>query len=268
MEVTFIGADGQLQTELVGWDGLENEQTVNLDFSPVAAFADYYNHFLDAKTDQNLMAKEPGSLTINKFKINVENVTDSVMIRLEEHYVAPDNDPEIPALTLSTCHYWNVLRQDLGEASVNGTLTFNLNTDGDIIQTENDSAVLLYRSNQLEPWHTIPYTLQGNWKNGKFNFDDLQTGQYTIGVIDKELYGVNELCEKQPSLFPNPANDFVTLQWETTDNGCVKVYNQQLQLVKTIPYHNSDQLTFNISDLPAGIYFIENHLNIQKLVIQ
>ncbi|MBR4391394.1 MAG: T9SS type A sorting domain-containing protein [Bacteroidales bacterium] len=268
VEVTFVSADGQLQTEKICWDGLESEQTVSLDFAPVAAFADYYDHYLDAKFDENLMAKEPENLAINKFKINVGNVTDSVMIRLEEHLVGPDNDPEIPALTISTRHYWNVLRQDFGDASVSGILTFNLNSDGDIIETANDSAVLLYRSNPLEPWHTIPYSFQGQWKNGKFDFDNLQTGQYTIGAIDKELYDVNDFCEKHPSLFPNPANDFVTLQWGGPDNGCVKVYNQQLQLVKSIPYRNSDKLTFNVNDLAAGIYFVENHRILQKLVIQ
>ena len=41
IEVSFVGTDGQLFTELVGWDGMETECTVRLDFEPIAAFVEY-----------------------------------------------------------------------------------------------------------------------------------------------------------------------------------------------------------------------------------
>ena len=269
VEVTFVGAAGQLQTMLIGWDGMENDQVVTLDFAPVAAFADYDNHFLDAKQDKNLTATAPTDLTLGHFKATVNSVTDSTMIRVENHLVQPDNDPEIPGLTLSTRHYWNVLRLDLNNADVSGSFTFGNNNsmDSDIIQTENDSAVLLYRANVTEAWHTIPYTQQGSWKTGKFIVSDLQTGQYTIGAIDKSSLTVNEI-KPVLSLFPNPAKDQVTLRWKDTDDGEIKVFNQQLQLVKSIPYRQTNQFTFSIEDLKPGIYFVENNAIVQKLIIE
>ena len=269
VEVTFVGAAGQLQTELIGWDGLEDEQVVTLDFAPVAAFADYDNHFLDAKQEKNKTAKAPMDITLGQFKATVNSVTDSTMIRVENHLVQPDNDPEIPGLTLSTRHYWNILRLDLNEADVTGAFTFGNNNsmDGDIIHTENDSAVLLYRANALETWHTIPYTQQGTWKTGRFTVSDLQTGQYTIAVIDKSMLSLPEQMMRC-SIFPNPAKDQVTLQWQGASDGEVKVFNQQLQLVKILPYRQANELSFSVEDLKPGIYFVEHHSVIQKLIIE
>ena len=270
VEVTFINNDGQMQTAMVHWDGLEANQTVTLNIDPVVAFVDYNNQMLDAKLDKNLTATAPTTFSAGQqLSITVNSVTDSVMLRGEEHYIAPENDPNIPGLTLSTKHYWNVSRLDLGQADVSGKFTYSNNNtmDGDIIQTENDSAVLLYRANYNQPWHSIPYTRQGNWKLGFFTVNDLPTGQYTLGVIDKSTLSLTEQYADQ-KLFPNPANDQVTLQWNGNSSGEIKVYNQNLQLLKSIPFDNTDRITINISDLASGLYFIECNAMLHKLIIK
>ncbi len=269
VEVTFINNEGQLQTAMVNWDGLESEQTVTLDIAPIAAFVDYYNQSLDAKTEQNKMATGNVTFSVDNLETKVINVTDSVMLRVEGHFVAPDNDPEIPGLTLSTRHYWNVFRLDLGEADVSGKFTYSSSTsmDGDLIHTQNDSAVLLYRANVNDTWHTIPYTQAGTWKIGTFTVDDLQNGQYTIGVIDKSTLALREFYADQ-QLFPNPTNDQVTLQWKGSNSGEIKVFNQNLQWVKTIHYTNTDRITFPVDDLASGLYFIECNAVIHKLIIK
>ena len=243
---------------------------VNLDFEPVAAVVDYYNHFLDAKLDQHMMATEPVTFSVENLQTKVNSVSDSTLIHVEGHFVRPEDDPEIPGLTLSTTHYWNVLRHDYGDAEVSGIFKYSNNNsaDGDIIQTQNDSAVLLYRSGINEPWHTIPYMQEGTWKLGRFHVDNLLTGQYTIGVIDKTIFSTSETYEETPTLFPNPASDQVTLRWNNSTEGTIQIFNQQLQLLKSIPYRNTKELTFNISEWPAGLYLIENNHTIQKLIIQ
>ena len=267
VEVTFINNEGQQQTEMVNWDGLESEQTVTLDINPIAAFVDYDNHFLDAKLDKNLTATSSAIINLEQLKAVVNSVADSTMLRVEANFVGPDNGPEIPGLTLSTKHYWNVFRLDFGDASVSGDFTFTYIFDNDIIHTENDSAVLLYRANINDPWHTIPYTQQGNWKLGIFTVNDLQTGQYTIGAIDKTTLSLTEQYADQ-KLFPNPACDQVTLRWNGNSSGEIKVYNQCFQLLRTIPFNNIDQMTLSVADLASGLYFIECNAVIHKLIIK
>jgi len=263
VEVTFVGADCQLQTQMVCWDGMEDDQVVTLDFEPIAAFVDYYNHFLDAKTDGNLTATAPASLTQGKFKASVNSVTDSVMLRLEDHCIGPDNDPEIPYLTLSTCHYWNFFRNDIGEATVNAQISFtNSGQDGDIIQTENDSAVLLYRSDINDTWHTIPYTQEGNWKIGRFNVTDVQTGQYTIGVIDKMIWSVNEQSTQLLNIYPIPSQGFLTVETEPADYQITNLSGQ------TVMTGRVESKRVDVSRLSSGTYFIIINGITKKFIVQ
>jgi aminopeptidase N len=275
VEVTFIDNAGQLQTELVNWNGLEENKTVTLDINPIAAFADYYNHFLDAKYDNNLTATSPGNLGINQqLSITVNSVSNSVMLRGEEHYVAPDNDPNIPGLTLSTKHYWNVLRMDFGDSDVSGKFTFsnNASMDGDIIHSENDSAVLLYRANINEAWHTIPYEQQGNWKIGIFTVSDLQTGQYTLGAIDKTQLGLgeNNFDTKKMLLTPNPTENYVKIS-TNYNNSKILIVNSLGQLVNSFPI-SENEIIISVEGFPAGVYYVnlldekKNIISTEKLV--
>lgn len=275
VEVTFIDNAGHLQTELVNWNGLEENKTVTLDINPIAAFADYYNHFLDAKYSNNMTATAPGSLGINQqLSITVNSVSNSVMLRGEEHYVAPDNDPNIPGLTLSTKHYWNVLRLDFGDSDVSGKFTFsnNASMDGDIIHSENDSAVLLYRANINEAWHTIPYEQQGNWKIGIFTVSDLQSGQYTLGAIDKTQLGLgeNNFDTKKMLLTPNPTENYVKIS-TNYNNSKILIVNSLGQLVNSFPI-SENEITISVEDFPAGVYYVnlldekKNIISTEKLV--
>ena len=275
VEVTFIDNDGQMQTELVNWDGLEENKTVTLDINPIAAFADYYNHFLDAKIDKNITATSTGNTGINQqLTITVNSVADSVMLRGEEHFVAPENDNNIPGLTLSTKHFWNVMRLDFGEADVTGKFTFSNNNsmDGDIIHTENDSAVLLYRANINDIWHTIPYAQQGTWKMGIFTVSDIQTGQYTIGAIDKTQLGIgeNNTDTQRIIISPNPANNFVKISTKS-EKSEVLIINNLGQCVKSFPIFGNE-MTISVEDLPAGIYYVnlvdenKNIISTEKMV--
>ena len=268
VEVTFVSADGNLQTEMVGWDGLEGEATVSLDFEPIAAFVDYDNHYLDAKLDKNLMATAPATLSITNANVKVISTTDSVMLRGEAHMVGPDNDPEIPGLTISTSHYWNILRLDLGQAEVNAEFKYRYvsSVDGDIIHSENDSAVLLYRANPMEPWHTIPYTLQGTWKVGTFTVSNPQSGQYTIGAIDKTIWSINEKTTDILHIYPNPTQGILKIQKieDRRQKTGYRIANLTGQVLMT----GTTRGQIDVSALPSGTYLLEINGVTQKFIIQ
>ena len=272
VDVTFFDNQGQMQTVMVNWDGQEANQMVTLDINPVAAFIDYDNHILDAKADKNLTATGNTNITVDQFKAVVNNVSDSVMMRVESHFIGPDNDPGIPALNMSTKHYWNFMRMDFGDANVSGDIAYSRNFDSDIIQTENDSAVLLYRANINEAWHIIPYTQQGNWKVGIFTVDDIQSGQYTIGAIDKTQLDVSEntIDTKQMIVAPNPTENFVKINTKV-ENAELLIINSLGQTVYSSTI-SGNKIILYVADYPAGIYYInlfdnkKNIISTEKLV--
>lgn len=269
VEVTFVNANGQMQTELVGWDGLEADLTVSLDIEPIAAFVDYDNLILDAKQESNLMATEPTNVSAGRLKAVVNSISDSTLLRVEEHFVAPDNNTEIPWLTLSTKRYWNYFRNDFGDAEISTQVTYSYNAsvDGDIITTENDSAVLLYRANSLDPWHILPYTQTGNWKNGRFTVADAPSGQYAVGVIDKALMAINETADTPILVYPNPAKGTLTVRLPHDGNPTAMDY-RIINLFGQTLLKGETQGPINVTSLAPGSYFIIINGSTQKFVIQ
>ena len=254
VEVTFVGAEGQLQTLKPDWDGPEEALMVTLDFEPIAAFVDYYNHFLDAKTENGLTANAPTNCSVGKFKAIVNTVNDSVRLHVEDHYIGPDNDPGIPYLTISTSHYWDFFRKDFGEASVGAQISYSnsASVDGDIIHTENDSVVLLYRANYNEPWHILSCPVEGNWKVGRFNLSDAPSGLYTIGVVDKTEWSINNKSTQILNIYPIPTEGILNIG---TVNGTMS-YRITNLTGQTMMTGRVEEQRIDVSNLSAGTYFI------------
>lgn len=259
IEVTLFGANGECETMLVDFPE-QGSKTVTLGFMPVAAFVDFDNHFLDGKTDENFLLTATGSASFSNFKATVNAISDSVLLRIENHLVGPNDDPEIPALTISTKHYWKIFRQDFGEADIQGTFTYSKSSDNDLIFSENDSATLLYRANMNEPWHEIQYTLnpQSNWRMGQFYVDDFASGEYCIAVWDKELLGVEETMKSQRmKIYPNPAENQINIQLQDFCNGQIAICDSQGKTVKRIAIKQSDRLNIATDGLAKGLYIVK-----------
>jgi hypothetical protein len=187
-------------------------------------------------------------------------LTDSVFVAVESNLVGPYDDPLIPYLTLSSKHFWVINRYDFGEAEVKGMFDFSKSMDGDIIQTANDSATLLYRKDASEAWHEIAYTLYpgSTWKQGRFILDNFMPGEYTIAVWDKEALGAAELVEpeKQMQLFPNPAKGQVRIGWNGVCDGVIRVSSIDGKELKCLAFTQTDSMELSIDDLAQGYYTV------------
>lgn len=277
-ELTFIGPEFQLETVRVVWDGLHDEATFSVGFEPVGLLADFHNGWLDGKTQKNMMLKSTSSQSFAYLTAQATSLTDSVFFSVENHLVGPYDDPLIPNLTLSSKHFWTVNRYDFGEANVEAWFDYSKNNDGDIIETQNDSATLLYRKNASEPWHEIPYTLYAGstWRVGRFVIDDVQSGEYAIAVWDKEALGEEEhfMPEQRMQVFPNPAQGNVNISWGEPANGQIRIANADGKELKNIRFSQTDHVSLPIGDLPQGCFTVSRLdevgkvVNVEKLIIK
>ena len=277
-DVTFIGPDFQWVTEQVNWDGLHGSATVTLDFEPVGVVNDFNNNWLDGRTQKNLMLKSTSQQNFAFFTAKANALTDSVFVSVENHLIEPYNDPLIPNLTLSTKHFWTINRYDFGEASVEAWFDYSKNNDGDIIETQNDSATLLYRKNAAEPWHEIAYTLYpgSNWRQGRFIVDDVQSGEYVVAVWDKEALGEEEyyMPEKRMQVFPNPAEGRVNLKWGEACDGQIRILSPDGKELRNIAFSHTEGIDLNTEGLPKGCCTVMRLnkegevMNIEKLIIK
>lgn len=259
-ELTFIGPDFQTVTERVNWDNQHGSATVVLDFEPVCMVSDINNNWLDGKMQKNFMVKSSAQQAFSSFRFEATALTDSVFVAVESNLVGPYDDPLIPYLTLSSKHFWVINRYDFGEAEVKGMFDFSKSMDGDIIQTANDSATLLYRKDASEAWHEIAYTLYpgSTWKQGRFILDNFMPGEYTIAVWDKEALDAAELVEpeKQMQLFPNPAKGQVRIGWNGVCDGVIRVSGIDGKELKCLAFTQTDSMELSIDDLAQGYYTV------------
>ncbi len=104
-----------------------------------------------------------------------------------------------------------------------------------------------------------------------FAFDDFSilTDANSSGNV-----GIDELTEQQFNLYPNPANNSITIY--TTPNvkiSNINIYNQLGQIVKTINGNSSNKVLVNTSALESGVYFTRilttnNQVVTKKFTIQ
>lgn len=277
-DVTFIGPDFQLETRRVEWDGLHGNTTVALDFEPVGIVGDFNNNWLDGKMQENMMLKSNAQQNFANFFAKAESLTDSVFVGIEHHLVGPYDDPLIPALTISGKHFWTINRYDFGEANVTGMFDFTNSTESDIIHSENDSATLLYRRNASEAWHETTYTLYpgSTWRHGRFIVDNLQPGEYTIAVWDKELLDTEELIEGRNGMevYPNPAERQVSVCWSGVSDGLVTLCDMSGRMLRQADFSRSERVSLATDGLASGCYLIERRdtngmvLEQKKLIIK
>ena len=255
-ELTFIGPDFQLATERVNWDGLQYEATVSIGFEPIGVIGDFNNNWLDGKTQKNFMLKTTSSQNFASFRMDPQSIGDSVFVAVENHLVGPYDDPLIPALTMSTKHFWTISRYDFGEAEVKGMFDYSNSSDGDIIHTANDSATLLYRRDASEAWHEIAYTVYAgsNWKHGRLIVDNFLPGEYTFAVWDKEALGKEEYyaVEQRMQVFPNPAEGRVNVSWGEVSDGQIRIVSSDGKELRNISFSQTDRISFFADGLPQG----------------
>jgi len=90
-------------------------------------------------------------------------------------------------------------------------------------------------------------------------------GDYEIAIIYEENVGMEESPSNLCSLFPNPANDFVTLKGESI--GTVRVYNTLGQKMDEFEA-NGNELRISTAGYENGIYFVKAGEQTLKFVVK
>lgn len=259
-EIAYMDQNRNIITDTVCWNGLTGSTVKTLDFEPVAVFGDYYNEFADARAEQNFIISTTGKKSFNYFEAQVNAIENDEFLRVEAHFVGPEDDPEIPGVTMSDSHYWTIWRENHDDADIDGSFVYSATMDADIIQSESDSAIILYRRDATEAWHFIPFTYYGtyNWRLGKIIVEDIPSGDYAIAAFDKDEIGISEFM--QPSkfhIFPNPANEVINVKLDNISDGMLIIRDQNARTMMEIPFSATDSFSFKTLKLPKGLYHIE-----------
>jgi len=217
--------------------GKAKKVTIQTSFIPVFICLDYDQKFSDAITDDVILTGSSGQFDLKNALMNViitEN-TDTSLIRVEHNWVYPDGYfINLPNVSISKERYWKVDGIFDPSLKINAIINYDGSKptnfsagwlDNQLLEARTeDSVVLLYRENSESFWQIETDVIKtiGNKldKKGSFKINSLKKGEYAFGVKGKlTTSGYNNLeLDKQIKLFPNPANEKLTITWHETLN--------------------------------------------------
>ncbi len=295
LEITFFDFNFNRHTEKMYALGGCTTQSFNVPFYPIYAALDLEEKINDATTDNYQIISEEGVYEFpnTKMTVDVEEVGDSVLLRVVHNWVAPDRFKEpIPNIILSDSRYWTVEGVNVtsfsasAEIIYNGSSSFNGGyLDNTLISAVEQNMVVLYRSTTADDWQIDNFVTQDIGVNGvdrvgTFTLDNLRFGEYTLGIYDGDRIdtlitfipdctvvgvGVNNVDKEKINnhlmISPNPATNNLSIkiadEIKTTATE-IAVYNYQGQLI----YNAKKELIKNVfsvdcSTWQSGVYFVK-----------
>ncbi len=284
-------------------DGLCQAASIRTPFIPAYIALDFDEKISDAITDEYKIIKLNGVYNFGtaKASVDVKQVYDSILLRIEHNWVAPDPmKSKVAGIVLTEERYWTF--DGIFDSTFRANVTINYNGttnptlgyyDNNFLNVREDSLLMVYRKDASEDWRfcdscLINYLGNVNDKIGRFVIRSVQKGQYAFAKHDfvhpdtsvsrkncNEL-GIDDV--KKNDLFvvyPNPSNDYFVIESKLI-NAFVdcSIYNENGQLILNKHFLETKTMTINCEKWSTGIYLIHlkdkkgNSLGVSKMVVE
>jgi hypothetical protein len=271
MEITFYDENWNAETyEFVATDEFSSA-SFTLSFNPVLTILNDNQKQNLARLQNRYKVKSTGNLGItytDLYQINVNELTDSALISIVHHWVAPDQMMNNPNnYRLSSTHYWSFAGDVKGDFEAKVRFSYEGNgpnrLDYDLVSETEDSLILLWRPNPQTDWVEYPHyekILVG--PNNGFGFIDaepLLLGDYCFAngeSITLDNQNISEAISIQ--CFPNPVSDYLTVNLE--EKGFrelrLKMNDPLGRSWKQLNIESQQTVTVPVSNLPVGNYWL------------
>lgn len=233
LEIKFMNSNWQTFTDTIIFSGVTGKKTFHIPFYPVEVMADYNEKISDATTDIVKILKSTGETDFQQTycKVQVQQISDSALVRITHNWVAPDSIREPhTGLHISDARYWTVegIFPEGFHAKVVFTYSRPLGLDNSIITNSKDSLVMLFRPGAGYAWRGTHFTKAGAWLSGTITVDTLQRGEYALAVWDKHSLGISENRIDKSDLmkiYPNPAKNQVSVEINSENDVKLCIYD-------------------------------------------
>ncbi len=225
LEVTCYGPNWEIHKQTVLAGGPVSSHSLIVPFDPVHISLNEDGQLNQARMDYQLVLKSPGNyiLPFAKFRVVVQSISDSALVRVDHHWTAPEPILDQPELKISSTNFWVVSGifpdgfEAQGRLSYNATAS-NAFLDADIASPKEDSLVLLYRPSPTEGWQEHPdyklIALGLTDGKGEVLIDGLLPGEYAMARGQFISTSVHEPdLNEQVKVFPNPTTGPVWVDW-------------------------------------------------------
>lgn len=225
LEISLYRSDWTVQQHSVVAGGEYSVHEILTSFEPVHIALNERNLINQARMDYQKVLKSVSNniYPFVRFRVNVQSVPDSALVRVDHHWTAPDPVEDQPQLQISGTNFWVVSGIFPDGFKAQGRLSYESNAasaflDADLTAGGEDSLLLLYRPTPLDPWKPHPshsvLKFSPNDGKGEVVINDLKPGEYAMARgLYVETSSTTEFAEAAPKLFPNPVKGQLFLEW-------------------------------------------------------
>ncbi|HEY9113379.1 MAG TPA: M1 family aminopeptidase, partial [Bacteroidales bacterium] len=231
LEIAFVDEQFNFITDTVHFSGRTGHSVKSMPFYPVLVMMDPFEKIGDATTDNFQYFTQPLEYSFPEtyFKIMIDQLSDSALVRATHNWVAPDSlKVRVDSLRLSPYRHWKIEGIFPDGMQAKGSFFYDMGNslDNDLILSENDSVVILYREGAWDDWHEISQTRQGAWLIGYIIVDELLPGEYTLAVWNRQwVYNPEIIEDEVVKIYPNPSKGNLTFEFAERGNYDVFLYN-------------------------------------------
>jgi aminopeptidase N len=263
VELTFMDDSWNQYTENIFFDGQYGSSTFNIPLVPEAVYVDLNELMSDATTDYSRTIKSTGLINFSEyfFKLEVQNITDSIFFRIEHNWAPPDSlQNPIQGLTISPYRYWKIDGIFNDDFVATGGFRYSKGSylDDSLIMNQNDSVVMLYRPGTAYDWQFVDFNKVGTWSSGYLYVENLQKGEYALAVCDDTFVGIKrnkKNINTGLNVFPNPSNGIFNI--EINQPGTLTFYDIEGKIIDTYKLNtHQNHMTWTPDQLIEGTYFV------------
>lgn len=287
LEISFFDSNWHRIVRKIAMDGACGGYNFNIPFNPVFIALDYDEKISDAITDEVRIIS--GNVLTDfgsgRMSLDVKRVTDSVLVRVEHNWVAPDPmRTAIPGLQLHNSRYWKIdgifdsTFKANGIFPVNGTTSLtNGYLDNDFVTNRDDSIFMMYRPDATSDWAfcdsfkntalgsatdklariTVYGIKKGEYTLAIWNHSAADTSHYRANCVDASLNVLNNAVFSF-DIYPNPAENLVNISLPADIRKVsIQVYDLQGRLVMNKLESVKTSCALNLSSMSAGTYLIK-----------
>lgn len=272
VEITLIDAQGHTYTAPAVSSEVPQMISLSSPVFPKAIFVNEHEKSGLAQTGITKTIATPGNIALApiQFNLTLQQLSDTAVIRVTQHYVQPDGFDPLSGYRCSTERFFSIegVFPDTFDAS--GSFIYDGRTfspsgtqylDNLLLTETEDSLFLFYRENPSHHWAIYPYytKIAGNVndKYGTMRIDSLLPGHYVLAMKD-ETAGMqkNKGFSRGMQVYPNPGNDAVSIVFSDTQSlGFIRIINMQGAQVSYSENVKSGEY-LDIKSLTPGIYFV------------
>ena len=245
LPVSFVDEHFNILNDTIHFSGETGHSVKYIDMetlssAPKVILLDLYETINDATIDNFKLFTEAEEYAFPEttFKILINQLNDSALVRATNSWVAPDSlKTPVEGLRLSTNRHWKVEGIFPEDMQARGRFYYDSSPqlDGDLITSPNDSVRILYRSKPNEGWTDTPQIQDGVWVSGYIFIDDLQPGEYTLAAWDKTIVGeLQKIAAHKVKIYPNPSKGKLQFEFAEKGNYILSFYQTNGALIDSL----------------------------------